>query len=88
LYAASVDRPERNRAFAASLELDYPILSDPGKGVARAYGVLRALGLYAARHTFLIGADGRLLDVDEAVRPATAGPDLLSRLERLALPRR
>jgi peroxiredoxin Q/BCP len=43
-FAASIDKPETNRKFAQSLELDYPILSDPGKQVARAYGVLRAMG--------------------------------------------
>lgn len=84
-FAASVDAAEKNRRFAESLELDYPILSDPGKVVARAYGVLRVGS--AARHTVYIGADGRVLFVDTAVRAATAGADVASRLAGLGVPR-
>ena len=39
-FTASVDTPEENKKFAESLDLDYPILSDPDKSVAKAYGVL------------------------------------------------
>ena len=40
-FTASVDTPELNKKFAESLDLDYPILSDPDKSVAKAYGVLK-----------------------------------------------
>ena len=85
-FAASVDDPATNRKFAESLGLDYPILSDPGKQVAAAYGVL-AEG-YAARHTFYIGADGKVLFVDRQVNPRTAGDDIAARLEEMNVPRR
>src|SRR5215469_6419414 len=39
-FTASIDSPEENRKFAESLGLDYPILSDPGTDVAKAYGVV------------------------------------------------
>ena len=35
-------RPDDNKKFAESLDADYPILSDPDKSVAKAYGVLNA----------------------------------------------
>ena len=57
-FAASVDSAETNRRFAESLGLVFPILSDPTKEVARAYGVLAPSG-FASRWTFYIGADGR-----------------------------
>ena len=41
-FTASVDTPEQNTKFAKSLDLDYPILSDPDKSVAKEYGVLNA----------------------------------------------
>ena len=82
-FAASTDDPEKNKKFAESLELDYPILSDPGKEVAEAFGVLK--GDYAARHTFYIGADGKILFVDRDVKPRTAGADVASRLEQLGV---
>ena len=87
-FAASIDDPETNKRFAESLELDYPILSDPGKDVARAYDVLEGMGLYAARHTIYIGADGKLLFIDSDVNPQTAGEDIARRLEQLEIPQR
>lgn len=87
-FAASIDKPETNRKFAESLDLDYPILSDPTREVARAYGVLRGFGLYAARHTIYIDKDGTIRFVDTKVRPRTAGQDVASRLEGLGVERR
>ena len=87
-FAASIDRPETNRRFAESLELDFAILSDPEKRVARAYGVLRGLGMYTARQTFYVGQDGVLLFVDEDVQPQSAGDDVARRLAELGVPRR
>jgi peroxiredoxin Q/BCP len=80
-FAASCDDAETNRKFAESLDLDYPILSDPGKQVAAAYGVLK--GEYAARHTIYIGTDGRILLVDRNVNPGTAGEDVAKHLVEL-----
>ena len=36
----SVDTPEENKAFAEQEQADFPMLSDPEKTVADAYGVL------------------------------------------------
>ena len=83
-FAASVDSPETNARFAESLGLDYPILSDPTKQTARAYGVLGASG-FAQRWTFYIGPNGRLLAIDKAVKPGTHGLDVVERLRALGL---
>ncbi len=87
-FAASIDSPDTNRKFAESLELDYPILSDPDKDAAKAFGVLRALGLYAARTTIYIDQDGLILLIDDDVNPKTAGADLVAHLEALGVPRK
>lgn len=84
-FAASVDDVETNRKFAESLELDYPILSDPTRETAAAFGVLAYEGKYAARHTFYIDADGTILYIDRDVKPATAGKDTIARLEALGI---
>lgn len=81
-FAASVDSPETNARFAESLGLDYPILSDPAKEVARAYGVLAPSGS-ASRQTIYIGADGRILDIDKKVSAATHGDAIVARLTQL-----
>ena len=76
MFAASVDSPETNASFARSLELAYPILSDPSRDVARAYGVLSRSG-FASRWTFYIGADGRILsgraEIEQSYREVMSG---------------
>jgi len=83
-FAASVDTPETNAEFAASLELDYPILSDPTREVARAYGVLGKSG-FASRWTFYIGIDGRILEVDRTVSASRHGQDVAAKLAALGV---
>ena len=83
-FAASTDSVETNTRFAASLGLDYPILSDPAKDTARAYGVLGITGM-ASRWTFYIGADGRLLEIDRSVSAKTHGEDVVATLKRLGV---
>jgi len=81
-FAASVDVPETNAKFAASLAVDYPILSDPTRDTARAYGVLGANG-FAARRTFYIGVNGRILAIDSQVAPASHGADIAAKRKEL-----
>ena len=83
-FAASVDRQDLNRRFAESLDLDYPILSDSTKDVARAYGVLGSSG-FASRWTFYIGNNGRILAIDKAVRPSSHGADIAALLTQSGL---
>jgi thioredoxin-dependent peroxiredoxin len=87
-FAASTDALETNRRFAKELELDFPILSDTKKEVADSYGVLRRVVGIAARHTFYIGKDGRILAIDRHVDPATHGAAVARKLEELAVARR
>ena len=80
----SVDDAETNTRFATEHDADFPILSDPGKTVAQAYGVLGTTGL-ARRWTFYIGPDGKILYIDKAVRTGTAGEDLAAKLAELGV---
>ena len=73
LFAISTDPVETNRAYAQSLGVDYPLLSDPTKKVADAYGVASP-GI--ARWTFYIGVDGVIRSIDKAVRVRSHGPDI------------
>lgn len=65
------------------MEANYPILSDPEKKAATAYGVVNESRPRAFRWTFYIGPDGRILDVDTKVSPSSAGQDVVNRLEQL-----
>jgi peroxiredoxin Q/BCP len=74
-FAMSVDRPATNRQFADALGLDVPVLSDPDRHVARAYGVLGASG-FPSRWTFYVGVDGRIAGIDKDVHVRTHGADI------------
>ena len=85
-FMVSTDAVEDNASFAAANDADFPMLSDPTKATAKAYGVLHERG-FAMRHTFYIGADGTILAIDRAVKPATAAEDIAAKLAELGVPR-
>lgn len=86
-FAASVDNPDTNAEFAAMLQLDYPILSDPTRETARAWGVLDTTG-FAQRWTFIVDADGRILAIDRHVSTASHGEDIGRQLKALGVQQR
>jgi thioredoxin-dependent peroxiredoxin len=87
-FTASVDKPEKNKEFAASVGADYPILSDPGGKVARKFGVTGAVQKWASRWTFYIDKDGKILFIDKNVQPATHADDVAAKLEALGVAKR
>ena len=86
-FEASVDSVERNREVAEALDLEHPILSDPDRKAAEAFGVLAGGRRAAARWTFYIGADGRILHIDKAVVADGHGEEVPARLEALGIKR-
>jgi peroxiredoxin Q/BCP len=86
-FTASVDTAEQNEKFAKSLELDYPILSDPEKKVAEAYGVVHGDRKVAERWTFYIDKDGIIREIDKGVQKRTdaAGEDIAAKVKELKL---
>jgi len=63
-------------------EADFPLLSDPTKTTATAYGVLNERGM-ANRWTFYIDKNGKIAAIDSAVKPATSAEDMIARLGEL-----
>jgi len=59
----SADSVDKQHEFSEKHGFDYPLLSDPDRAVAKAYGVKRPGPLFNKRMTFVIGQDGKLLDV-------------------------
>ena len=89
-FMASVDAldgAQGNKAFAEAHKADFPLLSDPTKETAKAYGVLADRG-FANRWTFYIGKDGRIqaIDKDVASRLATSAQDMAAKLGELKTP--
>lgn len=83
-FMASTDPIEKNTDFAKAQEADFPLLSDPTKEVAAAYGVLNPRGT-ASRWTFYIGTDGRIAAIDKAVRVDTSAEDMIAKLGELGV---
>jgi len=88
----SVDTPEDNKAFAEKERADFPILSDPGRTTAQAYGVLRAPSAaqpnaptFAQRWTFYIGPDGTILHIEKAPGTKDAGANVVAKLKELGI---
>ncbi len=85
---ASVDTLDDNTKFAQMHGADFPILADPDKKAATAYGVIPEGRQTAARWTFYIGPDGRILFVDKRVQAHTAGEGIAAKLAELGVKKR
>ncbi len=84
-FTASVDDVKLNTDFAKSLNLDFPILSDPTKKTAEAYGVINPARGMANRWTFYIGPDGTIKAIDQKVNAAKHSEDIVKQLETLGV---
>jgi len=88
----SVDTLEQNKAFAEKEHADFPMLADPDKKVAMAYGVIAPDApperQFARRWTFYIDPVGKIARIDKAVKPAESGPGVVANLTELKVPER
>ena len=51
---------EEHARYAVRLRLPFPLLSDPGLAISRAYGALRADGKQISRSVVLVDRDGSI----------------------------
>ncbi len=86
-FMASVDPLDDNRDFAEKTNADFPMLSDPSKGVAKDYDVLNIFRV-ASRVTFYISKQGKILKIDDDINPATAAEDIAKNLQLLNVSKR
>ncbi|MBM5800533.1 MAG: peroxiredoxin [Cyanobacteria bacterium K_DeepCast_35m_m2_023] len=77
----SADDPDQHASFCGSEGLTYPLLSDPGGKVSKAYGSW--IPPFSQRHTFLVDPQGVLQARWTAVRPAGHSQEVLAELTRL-----
>ena len=83
-FTASVDDPETNKKFAESLNVDYPILADPTRETAKAYGVLNERNM-ANRWTFYIDKEGKIAAIDKKINTTESGNDVAAKLKELGV---
>ena len=86
----AVDGEQGNKAFAEAHKADFPLLSDPTKATATAYGVLNEQRGFANRWTFYIDKNGTIamIDKDVAQHLATSAEDMAAKLGELKVPMR
>jgi len=84
----SPDRPAAQKKFDAKYDLGFPLLADPEKKVAKAYGAFGKKTLYGKvsegiiRSSFLIGADGTVIETWYQVSPEETVPLVLAALKK------
>jgi peroxiredoxin Q/BCP len=87
VVGVSPDDEASHERFAEKYSLPFPLVADPKKEIAEAYGVWGPKNLYGVlrmglkRTTFLIGPDGRVLHIFK--RPNTSGhaEEILEKLQ-------
>ena len=91
-FMISVDTLEDNKAFAEKEHADFPLLANPDKKVALAYGVVNPDApperQLARRWTFYIDPAGKIGAIDKAIKPGSSGEDLVAHLGELKVPQK
>ena len=67
IFGISPDGIESHQKFAKEYDVPFPLLSDKGKQIAKAYGALGMMGLMNKRITFVIGMDGKVNKIIEGL---------------------
>jgi len=80
IVGVSVDPVSAQAEFATRCEVQFPLIADTDRAIARSYGVLGFLG-FARRVTFFLDAEGKIQEVVSAIGPS---PHIERALERAA----
>lgn len=81
VIGVSLDTVESHSKFSEKYALPFAILSDRGKEVAKAYGVLGIGGVLAKRVTFIINKDGKITHIFPKVDVKQHSEEVLRALE-------
>jgi peroxiredoxin Q/BCP len=79
ILGVSMDDVESHKAFREKYQLNFPLLVG-GAPIAAAYGV-PLHGGFAARQTFVIGKDGRIIKAFRSVTPTGHSAEILALLQ-------
>ncbi len=87
LVGVSVDTAEEQRSFRTLCSVSFPLVSDAGHTISRAYGVLQTAEhegqsvTYARRETFLVDPAGRVVHHWTQVDPNTHAREVLEQVQ-------
>jgi len=86
VLGVSPDEPGALKKFQKKFKLPFPLLSDPDKVAAKAYGAWGEKSMYGKKYmgilrsTFVIGPDGKVSKVFEKVKPKGHAGEVLEAL--------
>jgi len=85
VLGVSVDSADSHKQFCTKEGLNFKLLADTDHKVSRAYGSLTNLGVvkFAARHTFIIDPEGKIVKVFTEVNPNKHSDEVLTALAEL-----
>jgi thioredoxin-dependent peroxiredoxin len=85
VLGVSVDSVDSHKQFCSKEGLNFKLLSDSDHKVTEQYGSLTNLGLvkFAARHTFIIDRQGKIVKVYTDVSPNKHSEEVLAQLTEL-----
>lgn len=79
----SLDTAEKNKEFAEAEESNFPLLADPTKETAVAYGVAGPNSFFAKRWTFFIDKEGVIRHIEKSVKIPKHGQYIADKLKEL-----
>ncbi len=80
VFGVSLQDAASHQAFIEKYDLPFDLVVDHDGAVAKAFGV-PVKGEYAARQTFLIGADGKIQKIWQEVTPKGHADEILAAIE-------
>jgi len=83
VIGVSFDSPESHQKFISKYNLNFPLLADTDGKIADAYGVKMPTRPMAKRVSFLIGLDGKIAHVTDAMNADTHLSEMKSAVEKL-----
>jgi peroxiredoxin Q/BCP len=93
IVGVSADSPESHAKFKTKYNLNFPLLSDPDKKVAKEYGVWKEKSMYGKKYmgiertTFII-ADGKIVKIFPKVKVSGHADEVLKVFGELRSPSR
>jgi len=85
ILGVSVDSADSHKQFCTKEGLNFKLLADTDKKVSGEYGSLTNLAVvkFAARHTFIVDPNGKIVRVYTSVDPAKHSGEVLAALDQL-----
>jgi peroxiredoxin Q/BCP len=84
IVGVSLDDVESHKRFVEKYQLPFPLVSDPDRRIATAYGVLRDPPTMTNRVTFIIDKKGKIAKIYPKVDVSQHSEEVVTELKKLA----